>query len=109
MTQLKSLKFLRTLVLVFYKIEREDKRKNENLAEKQKILLMKVTLIVCYIEEEKIFAIIVYMVSLQKKFQTMILKIVLKLTIKKQIRWLRKVNTLILKLLKETYNYHSWL
>ena len=86
MTQLKSLKFLRTLVLVFYKIEREDKRKNENLAEKQKILLMKVTLIVCYIEEEKIFAIIVYMVSLQKKFQTMILKIVLKLTIKKQIR-----------------------
>ena len=109
MTQLKSLKFLRTLVLVFYKIEREDKRKNDNLAEKQKILLMKVTLIVCYIEEEKIFAIIVYMVSLQKKFQTMILKIVLKLTIKKQIRWLRKVNTLILKLLKETYNYHSWL
>ena len=86
MTQLKSLKFLRTLVLVFYKIEREDKRKNDNLAEKQKILLMKVTLIVCYIEEEKIFAIIVYMVSLQKKFQTMILKIVLKLTIKKQIR-----------------------
>ena len=86
MTQLKSLKFLRTLVLVFYKIEREDKRKNDNLAEKQKILLMKVTLIVCYIEEEKFFAIIVYMVSLQKKFQTMILKIVLKLTIKKQIR-----------------------
>ena len=86
MTQLKSLKFLRTLVLVFYKIEREDKRKNDNLAEKQKILLMKVTLIVCYIKEEKIFAIIVYMVSLQKKFQTMILKIVLKLTIKKQIR-----------------------
>ena len=81
MTQLKSLKFLRTLVLVFYKIEREDKRKNDNLAEKQKILL-----IVCYIEEEKIFAIIVYMVSLQKKFQTMILKIVLKLTIKKQTR-----------------------
>ena len=77
---------MRTLVLVFYKIEREDKRKNHNLAEKQKILLMKVTLIVCYIEEEKIFAIIVYMVSLQKKFQTMILKIVLKLTIKKQIR-----------------------
>ena len=77
---------MRTLVLVFYKIEREDKRKNDNLAEKQKILLMKVTLIVCYIEEEKIFAIIVYMVSLQKKFQTMILKIVLKLTIKKQIR-----------------------
>ena len=86
MTQLKSLKFLRTLVLVFYKIEREDKRKNDNLAEKQKILLMKVTLIVCYIEEEKILAIIVYMVSLQKKFQTMILKIVLKLIIKKQIR-----------------------
>ena len=109
MTQLKSLKFLRTLVLVFYKIEREDKRKNDNLAEKQKILLMKVTLIVCYIEEEKFFAIIVYMVSLQKKFQTMILKIVLKLTIKKQIRWLRKVNTLILKHLKETYNHHSWL
>ena len=77
---------MRTLVLVFYKIEREDKRKNDNLAEKQKILLMKVTLTVCYIEEEKIFAIIVYMVSLQKKFQTMILKIVLKLTIKKQIR-----------------------
>ena len=77
---------MRTLVLVFYKIEREDKRKNDNLAEKQKILLMKVTLIVCYIEEEKFFAIIVYMVSLQKKFQTMILKIVLKLTIKKQIR-----------------------
>ena len=77
---------MRTLVLVFYKIEREDKRKNDNLAEKQKILLMKVTLIVCYIEEENIFATIVYMVSLQKKFQTMILKIVLKLTIKKQIR-----------------------
>ena len=76
MAELKSLKFLRTLVLVFYKIESEDKTKNDNLAEKQKILLMKVTLIVCYIEEEKIFPVIVYMLSLQKNFQTMILKIV---------------------------------
>ena len=58
-------------------------------------------MIILYIAEENIFVVIVYMPSLQKTFESVILKIALKLMINKQLRRLRKVNMLNSKVLKE--------
>ena len=46
------------------------------------------------IVEEIIFAVIVYKLLQQKKYQNAILKIALKLMVNKLSRWIKKVNTL---------------
>ena len=56
-----------------------------------------------YIMEENIFVVIVYTLSLQKKYQNFILKIALKLMLKR-LRCLKKVNMLNSKILKERYH-----
>ena len=58
--------------------------------------------------EKKNFCCYFYMLLLHKKFQSIMLKIALKLIVNKQIRWLRKVNMLILKIVKKKYNHQSW-
>ena len=56
-------------------------------------------MIIHYIEKENIFVFIFYTLSLQKKFQSVILNIALKLMIKKGLKCLRKVNVLNSKIL----------
>ena len=58
-------------------------------------------MIIYYIVEENIFVVIIYMLSLQKKYENVILKIALKLMENKRLIRLRKANLLNLKLLKE--------
>ena len=58
-------------------------------------------MIIYYTVEENIFVVIVYMLSLQKKYENVILKIALKLMENKRLIRLRKANLLNLKLLKE--------
>ena len=57
--------------------------------------------IIHYMEEENIFVVIVYMLSVQKECESIILKIALKLMVNKRLRWLRKVNMLNSEMLKE--------
>ena len=58
-------------------------------------------MIILYNAEENIFVVIVYMPSLQKTFESVILKIALKLMVNKRLRRLRKANMLNSKVLKE--------
>ena len=57
-------------------------------------------MIIHYIVEENVLIVIVYILSLQRKFYIVILKIVLKLIINKELLYLKKVNMLNSKILK---------
>ena len=58
-------------------------------------------MIIHYFVEENIFVVIFYMLSLQKEFLSIILKIALKLMVSKQLRCLKNVNMLNSKILRE--------
>ena len=60
-----------------------------------------------YIVKKNIFVIISFMLSLQKKYYIVIFKTALKSMVKKRLRWLRAMNMLNLKILKEKWNRHD--
>ena len=71
-------------------------------------ILIHLCMVIHYMVEGNIFAGIVCKLSAQKKYQNFILKIALKLMVNKGLRFLKKVNTLTSKILKEKLSYHLW-
>ena len=74
------------------------------------MVLINSCMITHYIVEENIFAVTVYKILEEQKHWNEILKITLRLMVSKWLRYLRKVNTLDLKIMKKItiYDLHKF-